>query len=59
MVSFIPLNIRDEDSIAYVLSNIDNAIQYGEDLEPKVRNERVVVFCMVFLFLFLDLMDVF
>ena len=37
MVSFIPLNIRDEDSIAYVLSNIDNAIQYGEDIEPKVR----------------------
>jgi hypothetical protein len=37
MVSFIPLNIRDEDSIAYVLSNIDNAIQYGEDIEPKVK----------------------
>ncbi|KAI8579391.1 hypothetical protein K450DRAFT_241895 [Umbelopsis ramanniana AG] len=35
MVSFIPLNIRDEDSINYVLSNIDNAIQYGEDIEPK------------------------
>jgi hypothetical protein len=36
MVSFIPLNIRDDDSINYVLSNIDNAIQYGEDVEPKV-----------------------
>jgi hypothetical protein len=36
MVSFIPLNIRDEDSINYVLSNIDNAIQFGEDVEPKV-----------------------
>lgn len=36
MVSFIPLNITDEDSIEYVLSTIDNAMQYGEDLEPKV-----------------------
>ena len=36
MVSFIPLNITDEDSVEYVLSTIDNALQYGEDLEPKV-----------------------
>ncbi|KAI8051978.1 GPN-loop GTPase [Syncephalis plumigaleata] len=35
MVGFIPLNIREEDSIEYVLSHIDNAIQYGEDQEPK------------------------
>lgn len=35
MVSFIPLNINDEDSITAVLSHIDNAIQYGEDQEPK------------------------
>jgi GPN-loop GTPase len=35
MVSFIPLNIEDEDSIEYVLSHADNAVQYGEDLEPK------------------------
>jgi hypothetical protein len=40
MVSFIPLNIRDEDSINYVLSNIDNAIQYGEDIEPKVKKKK-------------------
>lgn len=40
MVSFIPLNITDEDSIEYVLSSIDNAMQYGEDLEPKVRATR-------------------
>ena len=25
-----------QDSIAFVLSHIDNAIQYGEDVEPKV-----------------------
>jgi hypothetical protein len=35
MVHFIPLNIQDEDSISYVLSHVDNALQYGEDLEPK------------------------
>ncbi|TPX61731.1 hypothetical protein CcCBS67573_g08906 [Chytriomyces confervae] len=35
MVSFIPLNIQDEDSVGLVLSHIDNAIQYGEDVEPK------------------------
>lgn len=37
MVSFIPLNITDEDSVEYVLSSVDHAMQYGEDLEPKVR----------------------
>lgn len=36
MVSFIPLNIQDEESVNYVLSSVDNAMQYGEDLEPKV-----------------------
>jgi len=35
MVSFLPIDITDEDSIAVVLSHIDNAIQYGEDVEPK------------------------
>ncbi|KAJ3415647.1 ATP binding protein [Chytridiales sp. JEL 0842] len=35
MVSFVPLNIHDEDSVELVLSQIDNAIQYGEDVEPK------------------------
>ncbi|CAG8578002.1 7471_t:CDS:2 [Paraglomus brasilianum] len=34
MVSFLPLNIRDEDSVASILSHIDNATQYGEDQEP-------------------------
>ncbi|KNC51541.1 ATP binding domain 1 family [Thecamonas trahens ATCC 50062] len=33
MVSFLPLDITDQDSIDYVLSTIDYAIQYGEDLE--------------------------
>lgn len=35
MVSFIPLDITKEDSIEYVLSHVDNAIQYGEDVEPR------------------------
>ncbi|KAI8384415.1 GPN-loop GTPase [Radiomyces spectabilis] len=40
MVSFIPLNITDEDSVEYVLSSIDHAMQYGEDLEPKVGQRK-------------------
>jgi len=35
MVSFLPLDVSDEDSVFVVLAHIDNAIQYGEDLEPK------------------------
>mmetsp|Transcript_57438 Transcript_57438/g.66338 ORF Transcript_57438/g.66338 Transcript_57438/m.66338 type:complete len:358 (+) Transcript_57438:129-1202(+) len=35
MVSFIPLNIRDEDSIDNVLACVDQSIQYGEDLEVR------------------------
>lgn len=41
MVSFLPLNPCDEDSITNLLLQIDNAIQYGEDLdvrEMKVTN---------------------
>lgn len=33
-MSFVGLDITDEDSISLVLQQIDNAIQYGEDLEP-------------------------
>lgn len=38
MVSFIPLDLRKENSIEYVLSQIDNCIQYGEDADVKVRD---------------------
>ncbi|CAO3637764.1 unnamed protein product [Cunninghamella blakesleeana] len=41
MVSFIPLNITDEDSVEYVLSSVDHAMQYGEDLEPKEPDDKV------------------
>ena len=35
MVNFIPLNVRSESSLAAILSHIDNATQYAENLEPK------------------------
>ena len=35
MVGFIPLNIKDEESVEHVLSTADHAIQYGEDLEVR------------------------
>eukprot|EP00240_Pyramimonas_obovata_P015596 CAMPEP_0118937892 /NCGR_PEP_ID=MMETSP1169-20130426/24075_1 /TAXON_ID=36882 /ORGANISM="Pyramimonas obovata, Strain CCMP722" /LENGTH=275 /DNA_ID=CAMNT_0006881655 /DNA_START=241 /DNA_END=1065 /DNA_ORIENTATION=+ len=38
MVSFIPLNITKEKSIEAVLAQIDYAIQFGEDAEPKARD---------------------
>ena len=34
MVSFLPLDQTDEESINRVLACIDNAVQYGEDEEP-------------------------
>lgn len=37
MVSFIPCNPEDDDSFPYVLSHIDNALQFGEDVEPILR----------------------
>jgi GTPase SAR1 family protein len=35
MVSFLPLDISDEESIEMVLLQADHAIQYGEEAEPK------------------------
>ena len=43
MVGFLPLNIYDPESIQFVLSHIDNAIQYGEDLEPKDPGDEAEV----------------
>lgn len=42
MVRFIPLNITDEDSVEYVLSHVDDSMQYGEDLEPKVTHYSLI-----------------
>ncbi|XP_075521136.1 ribonuclease 2-like, partial [Primulina tabacum] len=38
MVSFFPLDLRKESSIQYMLSQIDNCIQYGEDADVKVKD---------------------
>lgn len=35
MVSFVPLNINDEESVDHVLMTVDHAVQYGEDLEVR------------------------
>lgn len=35
MVSYIPLNIQDEDSIDHVMATVDHAIQYGEDADVR------------------------
>ena len=35
IVSFIGLNIKREESIQRLVAQIDNAVQYGEQLEPK------------------------
>lgn len=44
MVSFQPLNIQDEDSISVLLQQIDNAIQFGEDEEPREPNDDASFF---------------
>lgn len=38
MVSFLPLDISEEDSLQDVLAQIDGAIQYGEDSDVKIRD---------------------
>lgn len=38
MVQFVPLDNTDEESITNVLLHVDNAIQYGEDLEVKEKD---------------------
>lgn len=35
LVSFHPMDINDDDTVNVILVYVDNAIQYGEDLEPK------------------------
>ncbi|XP_064620478.1 GPN-loop GTPase 3-like [Lineus longissimus] len=38
LVKFMPLDQTDEDSLNDLLLHIDNAIQYGEDLDVKVKD---------------------
>ncbi len=39
LVSFVPLNITKEESVARALAHIDGAIQFGEDAEPKIPRD--------------------
>lgn len=38
LVRFLPLNINDENSITDIKITIDNVLQYGEDIEVKVKD---------------------
>lgn len=42
MVSFLKLDVRNEDSLAAVLSYIDDAIQYHEAQEPKEPKDEAM-----------------
>jgi GPN-loop GTPase len=44
MVSYLPLNIKDDESIAAILYQIDTATQYGETEEPKEPGDGDVDF---------------
>ena len=39
-VSFLPLDISDDDSIAFVLAHADHCIQFGEDAEVKMVDQN-------------------
>ena len=41
MVSFLKLDVQDEDSVGAVLSYIDDAIQYHEAQEPKEPQDEI------------------
>lgn len=59
LVSFLPLDITNEDSITLLVAEIDNAIQYGENQEVKemkvsifknLTYEALIIFPYVFFF---------
>ena len=41
MVQFVPLDVSDEESVAYLLQHIDGAIQYGVDADVRVGRDPV------------------
>ncbi|CAI7588513.1 unnamed protein product [Penicillium glandicola] len=43
MVSFLQLDVSDEDSVAAIVSHIDDAIQYHEAQEPREPKDAVEV----------------
>ena len=42
LVSFVPLDISEEDSLAELLQVIDGAMQYGEDAEVRASTELTI-----------------
>jgi len=40
LVSFLPLDVTEEDSITLLMAEIDNAIQYAENQEVKEMNDQ-------------------
>lgn len=38
LVRFVPLDIKNEDSVTYLMYSIDNAMNYGEDQDVKTRD---------------------
>jgi len=38
MVYFLPLNPHDEETITFILNQIDIAIQYGEDADVRTKD---------------------
>lgn len=41
MVSYLKLDVQDEDSVGGILSYIDDAIQFHESQEPKEPNDQI------------------
>ena len=39
LVSFLPLDPTDEDTLSVIQQTIDNAIQYDDDAEPQIPND--------------------
>ena len=42
LVQFIPVDVTDTETVADALLQIDLAIQYGEDLEPREMKVRKI-----------------
>ena len=40
MVQFLPLDPRDPDTVDIILAQVDNAIQYHDDVEPKTAEDE-------------------
>ena len=39
-VSFLPLNIKEEDTIDCIISAADHTMQYGEDADVKIADDE-------------------